>query len=474
MASLKRQQVEDLSGGVQNKTSDALMTPNQLKHTINGEFKTKIGTITGRKGSERQSIVVASDPILNMFKWIKNDGTVKYFAVSDDSQATPKVDIYVSSNSTFAGTWSKSLEDWATDLPVYAENFANKLYVFNGVTAVQAFDGSSWAAVTNAPAAGLYPVVYNQRLYVLTASGYLHYSDVINSTGDDFTTTTWTNRGINPNDGQVCRMAIRHRGRIVIFKDESIYRYDGTNEPEAVITIGTRSGKSVVINSDIFFHHPTGIYKMGAGEPVVISRAVQKYLEGMSVANWSNVASGKDKEHVYFWIGDVTISDPLEFDYGQTYTDTVLVYNIYAQNWTVFTGWNARVWYYDEANGDTYYGTALGKIFKINTNYVDKDDTTLTPIDFQVVFRPEDYGFPEKDKEFGQIFVLGDYDSDILAGTSFAEMQNSSQLSYGKGIVNSNITGKELWFGVTEEYSNTPPRINGYILDRVNLLDDAN
>lgn len=471
---MKRQQLSDFSGGVQNKTSLSLMRNNQLIHALNLDLQVKIGAITGRKGSARQSIVVSGQSVLNLAKWIKNDGTTKYFSVSDDGLVTPKTDIYVNGSSNFSGTWTKSLEDLSTNIPVYFENFANKLFAFNGVDAVKAYDGSTWSTVTNAPASGLYPVVFNQRLFVLTKSGFLHYSDVINATGDGFTTDTWVDRGINPNDGQISRMAVRHRGRIVIFKDESIYRYDGANEPEAHINIGTRSGKSVVKNIDLFFHHPTGIYKMGAGEPILISRAVQKYLDNMLSSNWENVSAGKDKENVYFWIGDVTINDPLEFDNGETYTNVVLVYNIYAQNWSVYTGWDARTWYYDESNGQTYFGTSTGKIFKINTGYADIDDTVTTLIDFQVYFMPIDMNYPEKYKEFNQVFVIGEYDSDIMIGKSFQDMKNSVQMAYGQGIYNGKITTKKLWIGISESYSHTPPRIEIIIVDRVNLLDDAN
>jgi len=469
---LKRIEKRDLSGGVQTRTVVPLSLNSQVIHALNGEFSTKLGAVTGRKGSTVQSTVVAAQRVLTILQWIKNDGTVKYLAAVDDGAGTPKVDLYVNS-AVFAGTWAKSQEDLTTVTDVFGVNFINKLITANGVDAVKGFDGSSWAAITNAPAAGKFPEVFQQRLFLLTETGYLHYSDTINSAGTDFTTTTWLYRGINPNDGQKAKMLKRHRGRLVILKEESIYRYDGSNEPEAVITVGTHSGKSVVILNDLYFHHPTGIYKMGVGEPVMISRSMQKYLDGMSSANWSQVAAGRDLEHVYFWIGDVTIADPLEHDYGKTYTDMVLVYNVYAETWTAFTNWNARSWFYDETSGLTYFGTAAGKIVRINLNYADIDDTTTTPINFELIFMPENYGYPEKYKEFNQIYVLGKYQSDVLAGDSYDSMTGKEQLENSQGLINEKITAKELWLGVSESYVDTPPRIEGYILDKCNLLDDA-
>lgn len=473
MPQLNRIQREDLSGGVQTRTNEALMLNRQVKHAFNAEFSTKLGSITGRKGSLVQSTVVATQKVLNMLKWIKNDGTVKYFAVSDDGAGIPKVDIYINSLSSFAGTWAKSLQDWTTILPIYGENFVNKLMVFNGVDAPVAWDGSTWTAITNAPVTGLYPVVFNQKLYVLDAKGFLHYSDVTNATGTDFTTTTWLNRGINPNDGQVARGAIRHRGRIVILKDESIYRYDGSNEPEASITVGTHSHNSIVLLNNIFFHHPTGIYQMGVGDPINISRAVKKYLDGMSSANWANVSGGRDLENLYMWIGDVTINDPLEHDFGRTYTDVVLVYNVYANVWTVYSNWNARVWFYDELNGETYFGTSEGKIVKINTGYSETDGSTVNKIHFEVIFTPENAHYPEKEKEFNQVFILGRYESDVLVGDSYIDMTTREKITNQEGVMNEKVTCKELWVGVSEEYSDTPPRIDGIIIDKINLLNNA-
>lgn len=460
----------DLSGGVQTRTVIPLALKSQVKHALNGEFSTKLGSITGRMGSLVLSTVLVDREALTILQWIKNDGTTQYFVSADDGATTPKVDLYKNS-AVFDGTWTKSLEDLASLTDVWGVNFINKFIVCNGNDPVKGWDGSTWSSITNAPANGKFPEVYGQRLYILDEKGFLHYSDVVNSTGDDFTTTEWLDRGINPNDGQKCKMLKRHKGRLVIFKEDSIYRFDGSNEPEATITVGTHSSKSVVILNDLYFHHPTGIYRMGVGDPVMISRAVQKFLDGMDSANWEKVSAGKDLESVYFWIGDVTIEDPLEPDYGKTYSDVVLVYHIYAKTWTVYSNWDARVWFYDQLSGLTYFGTSTGKIVKINTGYADVDGSTTTPISFEVIFMPEDFGYPEKYKEVGMINVIGEYDSDILIAEDYNSLVSREALNQKR--TGGKPTCKQLWVGVAEEYTSRPPRINGLILDKANLLDDA-
>lgn len=471
MARLEKLKKLDCSGGVQTRTVKPLALSNQVIHAFNCEFTSKLGAVTGRKGSLVLSTVVASQPVLSIMQWVKNDGTLKYLTAIGDGAEIPKVDIFVNS-AVLAGTWSKSLEDWTAAKDVFYTNFINQIIVANGIDAVKSWDGTTWAAITNCPDASKFPEVFQSRLFTLTETGYLWWSDVINAAGTDFTTTAWTSRGINPNDGQKCKMLKRHRNRLVIFKEESIYRYDGSNEPDAIIKIGTHSGKSVVVLGNIYFHHPTGIYSMGVGEPVLISRAVQKYLDGMSTSNWENVAGGRDLENIYMWIGDVTINDIFEHDYGKTYSDVVLVYNVYAQTWTVYSGWNARVWFYDETTGLAYFGTAAGKIVQINYDYADVDGETSLPINFELIFMPEDYGFPDKYKEFPNVTVLGRYNSDVLVAGDFDSMEGREELN--QHVSGGSVTCKKLWVGVNESYKDKPPRIEGYILDNVNLLDDAN
>jgi hypothetical protein len=467
---LQRQNKSDFSGGVQNKTTKRLALPNQLIHALNCEFSSKIGAITGRRGSNVESTVLADEEVLTILQWIKNDGTVHYFTSVDDGEASPKVDLYKNA-SVFGGAWSKSLEDLESATDIFGANFANMLIVANGVDAVKSYNGSTWSAVTNAPATGKFPEVYKQRLFILAENGFLHYSDVVNSAGTGFSSTEWLNRGINPNDGQKATMLVRHRGRLLIFKEESIYRYDGTNEPEAEIVVGTHSGKSVVVLGEVFFHHPTGIYKMGSGDPILISRAVQKYVDGMSSSNWSKVASGRDLENVYFWIGDVTIDDPHEHDYGKTYSDVVLVYNVYAESWTVFTGWDARTWFYDKTSGLTYFGTSDGKIVRINYNYADVDGETTNPISMEVLFQPEDRGYPEKKKEFHSVEVIGKFSGNVLIGKSYDDVKQEKALTDKKQV--GITTCEELWIGFSESYSKVPPRIEEVVIDNVNLLSDA-
>jgi len=480
-----RQVFNNFSGGVQRKTVFSLSPNHQVRHALNVDFDFEIGTMTGRLGTLKQSAVVANDKILNLF--VSKIGTArKFLAVSDDSQATPKVDVYKNGNSDFAGTWTKSLEDFTTDVPVYFRNFVGKLYAFNGTDAPKSTtDYTTWSAVTNGPADGKFPEIFQQRVYALSVNGVLHKSDVANDTGTDLTTTAWVNTQINPQDGEQCRGLISHRNKLVIFKEDSIYRYNGSDVAANIIKVGTHSEKGYVENRDIYFHHPTGIFKLGGGEPIHISRPVEKYLSGMSSANFPNVAAGRDVENVYFWIGDVTISDDKEFDYNTTYSNVVLKFNVFSENWSVYSNWNARVFYFNTDDNLLHFGTSDGKIFKANIGNADIDGTTITPIQFQALLKPMDFDYPEAEKEIETVTGVGDYDWTISAGRSYEElnkpgttaevsrMPNDSQNAVGVATIPSTVIGKQIWTEINAIYTDSRPVVRSVVFNNIKLLPNS-
>lgn len=445
---------------------------------INGVIDAILGAIVGRKGSAVVSTVEASKRVLSLFVY-KYSTTKKYLATLDDGTNNK---IMWSSSNDFAGSWA-SVKNLTPGAEIFLENFIGKVFFFNGVDTPQSssdIDGSpTWNNVTNAPTAGKFPFVLNQALHVLTESGFLWSSDVVDSTGLDFTSTEWTSRGINPNDGQKCTGAIRHRGRGVLFKTESIYNFDGSNEPEATINVGTHSHRSIGIgsNGNLYFHHPgSGINEIITGIPSVISRPVQKFLDNMDSANWDKVVFAKDDRHVYFHIGDVTINDPMYFDYKRTYTDVVLCFGVHTRRWVVFTDLNMRSSYFDELTGVTYFGRADGKIEKMNYNYAKVDGGTTTPISMEVIPNPEDFQYPERDSTFRNVYAVGRLQGELLAGPDYetldSEKGSNATMKGGVATLNKPVTGKQLFLAYRESYTDTPPILTDIIMENTDVYDN--
>lgn len=412
----------DFSGGVQNRTFPALANDNQLMHLLNGYIGKKIGGIIGRHGSVTKNTTGKTVDNIGIYR---NGATRKYFVIADNT--THRV-IHTVPNSDFSGTLTEVLAGhFSKTATVRSITFATREMFFNGVEAPQKWDGTTFSVITNAPVKAKYPVVFSQRLYAFGIDSYLHYSDVINATGDGFSTNTWTNVGVNPNDGQRPRGLVRHRARLILLKDESIYRFNGSSgEAEPIINIGTHSENGFVCtDTAMFFHHPnTGIWKMSLGDPTLISAAVDKYLKGMLVANWDNVAMGKDDQCIYAWIGNVTINDPLEWDYNKTYTDVCLVFDTQMERWTVFTGWNATKMLIDVDNSYSYFVTSVGKIIKIDKTVFNDDGVA---VDFQVRWHPINYGMPQNSKSVDRLFIKASPDVILTAGSDQDKMTSVGQ-----------------------------------------------
>ena len=456
---LKEIYVMDNSGGVQSKTVPALSQNNQVLHCINGIIGDKIGGIVGRHGSIVKNVTGKDIVNIGIFR---NGTARKYFVIASDGSNEV---IYTVPNADFSGTLtSVQAGHWTDDNEVYSTTFAKKEMFFNGLDTPQQWTGSAFSDITDAPTEGKYPEVFQQRLFVLATDGFLHYSDVINATGDGFTTTDWSNRGINPNDGQRTRALKRHRGRLIIFKDESIYRYDGANEPEPIINIGTHSERGVVrTDTHLYFHHPSGIYQMSLGDPQIISRAVQKYIDGMNSDNWDKVSSGRDNDKVYFNIGDVTIKSPLDWDYGVTYENVTLVYDVLLERWQVWTNWEAVAWIRDTDNGVQTFFDNSGNIVKIDKSlYTDRGKA----IDFQVMWHPISYGIPYLLKQTNSIILDGKGNINIMAGSNYDKLNAVSKMVDGSATIKKKIIFKKLWVMATATYKNSPPLVEQLSIGR--------
>lgn len=444
--------VLDFSGGVQAATTPALTSDKTVIHCLNGDIQRKIGGISGRCGSTLKKAVGA---VVKSIKTFYNNSTRYYIVVASDGSN----EVIYTLDAGFIGTLtSKKAAHFTDDVSVYSETIGQNEMFFNGIDAPQQWTGAIFSNITNAPVKGKFPAVYQQRLYVLTTDSFLYYSDVVNATGDGFTTTAWTNRGLNPNDGQEPKALVRHRSRLLAFKTESIYRYDGSNEPEPIINIGTHSERGVVLTDMLaFFHHPTGIFQMGLGDPEHISQPVNKYLSGMNPDNWSKVSTERDNSNVYFWIGDVTINEPLEWDYRQTYTDVTLVYNFLLRRWSVYTGWNATTWFRDKTNGNLYFVKSDGSIVLVDpTVYSDEGRA----IDFQVRWAPITYGVPNLTKTIDHLFIDGSSNMNLKIGpTSKKVLASSNATDTGLTEIKQQIAFKKLWILAHAAYTKHPPFI---------------
>jgi hypothetical protein len=160
-----------------------------------------------------------------------------------------------------------------------------------------------------------------------------------------------------------------------------IYSINQT-EPDATIFVGTMSQESVDVAKDgMYWHHRSGIYRMrsGEGQPKEISKPVYGIIKNITLANYTEIASWHDDDHVYFYIGNVTL------DNGLTISNCVLRWTISTEIWTTYSYPSPYVvgaQYNNGTNIVRIVGNNNGYVFTFDSGQTDDGSTTTngTPI----------------------------------------------------------------------------------------------
>lgn len=182
-----------------------------------------------------------------------------------------------------------------------------------------------------------------------------------------------------------------HYGTLLAFEYSRAWRWSPAIGKKPIIGVhGTSSAKSIVQHRGYtFWFHPTdGIIQFNGSTGRIISQKIQEVIDGMSSANYGSVVGwpgvGKYKDHVYFYLGDVTIDDV--DNNSETISDCVADFNIARSTVKIHSLHAAIVsaTVFVENNQEVVYaGTDSDVVLKLNngsTDYdvaTDDDSTTL-------------------------------------------------------------------------------------------------
>ena len=176
--------------------------------------------------------------------------------------------------------------------------------------------------------------------------------------------------------------------RLLVFKQESLWRYDGTALKQVKGIPGTTSQRSVVNVRDFtFYFHSSGVYLNDGTSSYLISRQVQEYVEGITSGSYSSVVGWKIEQDIYrLFIRNVVNSDA-DIDIDRCY----LEYDLTTKSWSVGSYSEmitvaSTVFEQDKTVKNTYLGTEgvissdAGQVFQDNTG--NSDGTSTTPIEW--------------------------------------------------------------------------------------------
>lgn len=318
----------DLSTGMISYVAPFLLPANAATQIINMNTDV-LGRVTQRNGTSLLGTAPGTGNCLGLFHWKNSDGS-KNLVVADFNTT-----IYA-----YNGTnWQASTANTTTTDKVRFRSFLNRLFRVGGGDATLSWSGviaSPWDTTdaVNAPS-GQYIETYKDRVYIAGNTGNpdrLFFSTISSTAG----TITWSNStqylDVNPEDGNVITGLGKISNLLIIFKERSLYRWNGTaTDAEVIVDVGCTSNESIAAgkNSQLFFFNPSGIYITDGGYPLEISRPIYDWIQAISPSFYTEVSGVCDDDHYYCHVGNITKG-------GRTYNNVILVYTMSSKNWAVY------------------------------------------------------------------------------------------------------------------------------------------
>jgi hypothetical protein len=327
--------------------------------------------------------------------------------------------------------WSKSLENDTASLRTRFKNFLDRGIRVNGTDAMKCWNGATWETTGNpinpqqATAASLVEI-FGDRVFL--AGGTLFpdrlYGSSLPSTAGNITWTTsvsvidktGTNGfyiDINPEDGQNITALERNGTNLLIFKERSMYTWNGSaTQADVLVDIGAVSQEAVTTVHNITFFlgrskKNLGIYAYTGGYPKLISRRVKKWIDAISQADLTTIKSGADEDNVYFYVGNITFTG--DSIYGtRTFNNVWLVYTISQDSWKVYTELHSKCFGHITSSGQELlvFGDNDGKLWELGQGQTDDSGDAQTAIQMEIITREESFGAPEYSKELLEVDVL--------------------------------------------------------------------
>lgn len=273
--------------------------------------------------------ITASQNILGGVDFQRADGTHEHFVAIDGTNAGIYKDVL--------GTWTTQSQSLTAANKVrFAYSPAlDTLFACNYADATRSFDGTTWSTSTNvvdAPKAK-YIISFGQRIYLLnTVVGATSYiSRAYRSSTVETSPITWdtTNEWISFDD--VITGVGRSGENMFVGCQNSCWAFTLEDVKYQVSGHGCVSHDGISdYGAWVFWPSYDGMYVFDGASDTNISMAMQDYWNAIPVANLSNIKSGVLGNHLYIYIGDVTVD-------GRALTNVVLDYNILQNNWDRFS-----------------------------------------------------------------------------------------------------------------------------------------
>jgi len=206
---------------------------------------------------------------------------------------------------------------------------------------------------------------------------------------------------INTDDGDVIMGLGENSNRLLIFKQDSLYRYSSFVWTKVPGGAGTVSHRSIANwRGNTYYFHRDGIYKYDGVSSTLISNAIQDYIDGISGSFFSNICGTTKRNHYYAIVGDITNSEKdisisnamIDYDISQKH----FYFHSLADVPRVFTG------FLESGIKNLYFGTNEEKVFK----WLDGNSDAGEPIHVELETRTYYPVGPEYINQFHRILIF--------------------------------------------------------------------
>ena len=462
----------DFSFGNLQKVSSEIIVPNSVPFSMNLLFDRVLGEAVSRQGTNIVgSQVSAGNPCLGLFQHL------------DSTAANHKLWAGFNGSIYDAVAGSSSLGSLSATARMRFTTFLNTTLMLNGSQSRSYTNAGGWVSsggvlnVNGVPSGGQFPLEFKDRVYC-AVTDRLYYTNTPTSGSVSWSASGSGSLQAEQEDGGGTLQALNKvPGYLMIYKQRSLKRWNfDSSFPEDLINIGTQSHESVVRarGKNYFFYGPNGFYETQGGYPNLISRPIQRIVEGIASSFYANVNGWSDNENIYWSVGTVTMN----FDRGftESYTNVVVRYHIDTQQWAPLRyAHNFRALHQYISGNDTLLvgGDADGQALQLNTGNTDYNNQAIT----YILQSPEfDFKAREKRKTISEkIYVHSD-------GTSGAELQ--ARLDYGdwksigslKDIVSEvyikPITAKIFEFRIVDSIAGVQIKLRGMDFPNVDIHEN--
>ena len=465
MADLDLQQLVDFKNGLicPGAVGESKFPLTAVTESTNFNFNT-IGAVTLRNGTTTLGGGLPGS-LLGLYEF--RDGGV---GTNNRLVAVSGTALYYLSTAT----WTSKRSSLTALSPARFTTFLDYLWMVNGTEDTAIWSGAvgdSFVTTGNASGApkGQYIENFRGRVWITGNTSFpdrVYYSSRPTATATpvvtwdtDVTTGSWID--ISPNDGDNVTGIKRSKNTLLVFKRNHLYKIFSSDEsePDPKIYVGTYSNESIVAYKDsVYFHHPTGIYRLNDDGIENISLPVKDYLNNMSASFYTNVCGWTDGECIYFSIGDVTAN-------GVTYSKVTLVYNLFSNAWTVYSYPQDYYFACNYNDGSTIWNLAGGStdVSVINDGTTDNG----TPIIYSLITRPYTFdGLFSTRKRITKLDIVHNkMEGGVLAYRKDTDDVNKwndiARIEKSTSVIHKEIVGNKIWFRVFGSSVGDPFTFNG-------------